>query len=332
MQYFKLLPLLILFLLASCNNDDSNKVDSIESLSIKLENDPHNLVLLENRKALYLAQNNNVKAIADLQHCINIAPDSSKYYIELADLFMENGKANNTLALLEKAAKVNPNDANIWNKVAEIYLLYKKYNEVIKFSNKALSLDKYNDKAFFIKGYAFKELENYDAAIKNFQQCLNNNPNNYNANIELGSIYSKQKNDLAITYYNNAIKLDTSAINAYYNLGLYYQNNDYLNEAISTYNVIIEIDSMFPNSYYNIGYIYLELLKVPDMAVYNFTKAIEANPYYKEAYFNRALCFEEVGNVMQAHKDYKKALTIDPEYESAIEALNRVETTMYETK
>ena len=262
MKYSLIILLLFIFSLTSCQNDNAAQENTIENLSIKLENDPQNIDLLEKRKTLYLQQNQTDKAIADLQQCINISPNDSKYYIELSDLFMKEGKVNNTLALLEKASKVDPNNSTVWVKVSEIYLLYKKYNEVIKFANKALEVDQYNDNAFFVKAYAFKEMGNTEAAINNFQECLKNNPNNYSANIELGAIYSQLNNDLAIISYNNAIAIDSSNISAFYNLGLFYQNNDKLNEAIGTYNTIIEMDSLFPYSYYNIGYIYLELLKL----------------------------------------------------------------------
>ena len=329
MKYFFIITILVLFSITACQSTDNSKAETIESLSIKIENEPNNISLLEQRKKLFLEQQNYQRAIADLQHCINLTPDSSKYYIELAGLFMEKGNINNTLGLLEKASKIDPLNPKIWNNVAEIYLLYKKYPDVIKFANKSLEVDPYNAKAFFIKGYAFMESENKQEAIHNFLECLKNDPNNYNANMELGALYFETKNDLAITYYKNAITIDSNKINAYYNLGLYYQNNDYLNEAIDTYKDIIAKDSLFPNSYYNIGYIYLELLKVTDMAVPYFSKSINVKPDYKEAYFNRALCFEEVGNIMQAQVDYKKALEIDPNYQLAIEALNRVEQTIY---
>ena len=316
---------LAFFSLVSCHNMGGDNVETIESLSTKLESDPHNISLLRKRVELYKTANNNDKAIADLQHCVNLAPDSASFYIELANLFMTEGNVNNTLALLEKASQIDPKNVDIWLQVSEIYLMYKKYSEVIKFANKALDIDPYSDKAFFIKGYAFKESGSTDIAIRNFQQCLKNNPNNYNANIELGAIYSKLKNELAITCYNNAIAIDSANINSYYNLGLFYQNNDFLNEAISTYKILIKKDSTFPNSYYNIGYIYLELLKINDMAASYFSKAIEAKPDYKEAYFNRGLSFEEVGNIMQAQQDYKSSLRIDPDYRLAIDGLNRVE-------
>ena len=328
MKYSIILIFIALFSLASCQNGDGNATETIESLNIKLEKDPHNIALLQKRKSLFIEQNNTEKAIADLQHCINLAPDSANYYIELANLFMTEGNVNNTLALLEKASVLDPKNVDIWLQVSEIYLMYKKYNDVIKFANKALEIDPFSDKAFFIKGYAFKESDNTRMAIRNFQECLKNNPNNYNANIELGALFSKLNDELAITYYKNAIAIDSSDISSYYNLGLFYQNNDFLNEAISTYKQIIEKDSLFPNSYYNIGYIYLELLKISDMAVPYFSKAIKAKPDYKEAYFNRGLCFEEVGNVMQAQEDYKSSLKIDPDYRLAIDGLNRVEETI----
>ncbi len=321
---------LLLFTLVACQTPATEKEVTIESISTDIEADPHNLLLLEKRKDLYIAAKQNEKAIGDLQHCINLAADSSKYYVELADLFMEKGDVNNTLALLEKASKVAPKDANIWVKVSEIYLIYKKYPDVIKFANKALEADSYNDRAFFVKAYAYKETNDTAKAIENFRECLKNNPQNTSANIELGFLFSLKKDKLAITYFKNALAIDSNNLNANYNLGLYYQNNDYLNEAIDVYKTMIENDPSFAHSYFNIGYIYLELLNIPDMGADYFTQAIAQKADFFEAYYNRGLCYEEVGNVIQAQEDFKMALKISPNYDPAISSLNRVEKTINE--
>jgi tetratricopeptide (TPR) repeat protein len=43
-----------------------------------------------------------------------------------------------------------------------------------------------------------------------------------------------------------------------------------------------------------------------------FTKAIELNPKYAEAYNNRVIAYLKLGNYQQAIRDYDKAIKLDP--------------------
>ncbi len=313
--------------LAACNNDKSTpkKALNIEELSLEIENNPDDVTLLTKRAELYNQKSNYDKAIADLQKAVNISPDSSSYYIIMADMFMKTGKAKNALGVLKKATTINPKSVDAWIKLGEIHLMFRKYQEVFDYANKALEVNPYSDIAYFLKAYTFKEMKDTNMAILNFQECLKNNPQNYNANIELGIIFMSLRNPLAITYFNNAIAIDSIKIDAYYDLGLYYQNNDMLNEAISTYKEITIINPQFPSSYYNIGYIYLELLNISDKAIPYFTKAIKANPNYAEAYYNRGLAYEKLGDINNAIIDYREALRLKTNYMKAIEGINRIE-------
>ena len=56
-----------------------------------------------------------------------------------------------------------------------------------------------------------------------------------------------------------------------------------------------------------------------------FSKAINADPKYAEAYFARGVCFEELKDPVSAKADYKACLDITPNYEPAVEALNNLE-------
>jgi len=314
-------------LLSSCNNNDSkaDKITTISDLNTAIENNPNDLYLLEKRTEFYIQKSNLNNAITDLHKSIELAPDSIKYYMQLADIFMQLGQAQKSISVLTKVTKMDNTYEDAWIKLGEIHLMYRKYQDVFNFANKALDANPYSDIAYFLKAYTYKEMKDTNMAIQSFQQCIKNNPQNYNANIELGILFMSLKNPLAITYFKNAITIDSSKVDAYYDLGLYYQNNDYLNEAIDTYKKIIKINPKFPSSYYNIGYIYLELLNISDQAIPYFTKSILAKPDYYEAYYNRALAFEKLGDVFNAKKDYQEALRIKPNYDKAIEGLNRIE-------
>jgi len=321
------IALFIVILLSSCNNNDSktDKISTISDLNSEIENNPTDLNLLEKRTEFYIQKSNLNNAITDLHRSIELAPDSIKYYMQLADVFMQLGQAQKSISILTKVTEIDNTYEDAWIKLGEIHLMYRKYQDVFDFANKALDANPYSDIAYFLKAYTYKEMKDTNMAIQSFQQCIKNNPQNYNANIELGILFMALKNPLAITYFKNAIVIDSIKIDAYYDLGLYYQNNDYLNEAIETYKEIIKINPKFPSSYYNIGYIYLELLNISDQAIPYFTKSILVKPDYYEAYYNRALAFEKLGDVFNAKKDYQEALRLKPNYDKAIEGLNRIE-------
>lgn len=328
MRLFNITFILYLIVtISACENNKAvnKKSNNIEELSQKIEDNPKKLDLYIDRAILYEKKNDLNKAIADYQQAISIAPDSVVYYMKTADLFLKLGQIKNTLGVLKKVTEIAPNNAEAWVKIGEIHLMFKKYNDVFKYANKALDANPYSDKAYFLKAYAFKETKDTNNAIHNFQQCLKQNPSNYEANIEVGILFMGLRNILAINYFKNAISIDSTKIDAYYDLAMFYQNNDMLNEAMSTYKKINKINPNFPNSYYNIGYIYLQMLNISEESIPYFEKAIEVKQDYYQAYFNLGLAHEKLGDIMNAELNYKKALRINPNYTRAITALNRVQ-------
>lgn len=331
MKILVLIFSITILILSSCDlpsQSKTKKLSSLDEINLQIEENPNQADLYQKRANIYIKSSSFDRAIADLNKAANLEPDSIVYYMQLADLFLQSGQIKNTMGVLKKVTKIDPNYPDAWLKLGEINLMFKKYQDVFDHANKALEADPYNDKAYFLKAYAFKEMKDTNNAINNFQECLKFNPQHYDANIELGIMFMSLKNELAVSYFNNAIAIDTSKVDAYYNLGLYYQNSDQLNEAIAVYKQLGEVNPSFPSSYYNIGYIYLEMLNISDMSIPYFTKAINANQQYFEAYYNRGLAYEKLGDVHNAQNDYKQALNINHNYVKARNALNRVEKNM----
>ncbi len=323
------------FVLFSCRGQENKKTESkapqkqtVESLSKQIAKNPSDASLYIERAKLYQKNTKTNDAIADVQKAINLQPDSSSYYLLLADYYMQLGQLKNTIGVLQKVLQMEPENTDALLKMAEINLMIKNYKEVFAYSTKALNADPYNARAFFIRGFAYKEMGDTAKAVENFMETVKNDPKHYNALTELGLIYSTRKDERALDYFDNAIAADSTKELAYYYKAMYYQNNDYLNEALDIYRMMMNRFPKFPYAYYNTGYIYLELLKVPDEAVPYFTQAIQANPGYYEAYFNRGLCFEILGDVIKAQNDYQTALKIKPGYAKAIEGLKRVKEIM----
>ena len=131
------------------------------------------------------------------------------------------------------------------------------------------------------------------------------------------------KDPVAEEFYRSAIELRPQSVEAHYNLAMHMQGSGRLNDALDTYRQILAIDSTNATASFNQGFIYLEYLANYDSAAYWFTEAIERLPYYHQAFFNRGLARESLGDRSGAISDYSEALRIKPDYTVAALAKDR---------
>ena len=94
--------------------------------------------------------------------------------------------------------------------------------------------------------------------------------------------YEKGNFDLAVEYYNKAIRADPMFDKAYYNRGLAYACKEEYDKAIEDINKMIELKPNFAEAYYILGLAY-EYKNMPDRAIENYNKALELNPDFKDA-------------------------------------------------
>lgn len=85
----------------------------------------------------------------------------------------------------------------------------------------------------------------------------------------------------------------------------------------------IELDPNFEEAYYKRGNVYYNK-GLYDEAIRDYNKAIELNPEYVEAYNNKGVCYFNKGQYDQAIKNYNKGLEIDPDNETIYYNLGEV--------
>lgn len=125
---------------------------------------------------------------------------------------------------------------------------------------------------------------------------------------------------ITVVHFSNnpaATRADNeTAAEAYYNGGIAYYEEGQNDLAISDWSKAIEINPKFAEAYYNRGLAYY-LKGEPVLAISDFNKAIEANPDYAEAYHNRGCTYYEEGARDLAISDYSKAIEINPKLAEA---------------
>lgn len=334
------IPVWILFifslLLSSCQPVNEKKgVTEQNSVALPSESDTLNEKILSDslnpehyylRSRYYLEQKDINRALADINKAIQLDEKKSDYFVVLSEIYLSMERLPNCLESLKKAEELDPANNNALLKLAEVHLILKDYPSTFEYTKKALDLDLINPVALFIRGYAYMELGDSSLAIRNFQAAADQDQSYYAAYIELGLLYSALKNPLAAGYLQTATRIDPNRGEAYYLLGMAYQEQENIPKAIETYEKLLTVSPDFKEAHYNLGYINLVYLNDFEEAINFFTLAISLDPKYIDAYFNRGYSYELLGDYVNARKDYQKALELFPNYERSILGLNRLDS------
>ena len=325
----------LFFISCTEKHENKNKQSEIVLLSKQISKEPKNIKLLLDRVDYNLSKNNYESAIYDLKQCVlldslntDIRFKLGKSYFNLSKKSQKIEHINSSILHLEKAVQIDKKNYLSLSLLGEIFLAFrgideKKFIQSLSYFNKSLEINYNQEKTHLLMGYAYKYLQNIDMAIKFFSNAININPKFKEAYIEIAHTYHLQKDTLAISYYNNALSLDSFDVQLLYNKAIFYQEIMDWNNALISYSELHKVDPFHADGHYNLGFIHMEL-QLFDIATNNFSDAIYSNSSYYQAYYSRGICFETLGNIAQAESDYNRAIEINPSYDFAIKALKKL--------
>jgi tetratricopeptide (TPR) repeat protein len=325
-------------LLAGCKNsiETEQEAQRADSLSIKLNspelkavnaellNDPGNAALYDKRAKIYLGLKQMEEAVNDSKRAIKLDSAKAEYYMTLVDSYFGQNKTRQAKEQLESTVKKFPQNIDALLKLSELYFLVRHYQEGITYVNKALELDPNKAKAYYIKGSIYKESGDTAKAISSLETAVEQDNKFEDAYLDLGIMYAARKSPLALDYYNNVLRINPSNASARYARAKFLQDIGKAEESIKEYEAILSQNKECENCYYNLGAIYLEIKNDPKKALEMFTKAIEIDPNYVEAYFARGYTYSKLKDKESAKADYNMCLKIQPGYEGAIQGLNEL--------
>jgi tetratricopeptide (TPR) repeat protein len=336
---FRFKYLFLLFVvLSACNNQEAEKVEltdqqspsddgfqgKYKSVNEKIKLNPNDPLLYLERAKINFEANYKEEALGDVQRGLSIDSLLPELLVFKADLLFNAGKTIEAKQVLEKCIQANSNYVEAHLKLAELNLYASQYAKSIQHINDALKIDMYLDRAYFMKGMNYKFMGDTVSAISSFQTAVEQNPEYYDAFIQLGLIFADKNNPLAEVYYNNAIQVKPTSVEAWYNKSFFLQENNKLEAAIEGYKTILKIQPSHFQSYYNIGYIHLVYLEQYDSAAFYFDQTLLIQPNYPDAIYNMGLSYELQKNNDKAVFYYRKVLQFKPDHTLAAKGLQRI--------
>ena len=228
------------------------------------------------------------------------------------------------LALLTiSACAVLPNQSTRpedWFQQGVSLLQSGQYDRAIEAFSQALELDPQYSEAYLNRGLAWAGKGEFTQAIANYTKALELNPRESNAYLHRGVAWARKGDlDRAIADYTKALELTPKDGRAYYHRGAAWAEKGDLDRGLSDAAKALELE---PNNKAYVGLVTalqarmatgaegrvqqgVSLLQAGqyDKAIEAFSKALELDPHYGEAYMNRGLAWAGKGELDQAIAD-----------------------------
>lgn len=330
----------MLLVLFACNNTPKPEInntpkepsapvtvnEAIQLLSDSIAMDSTNARLYLTRAKAYFANEQIGQAMIDINKSLQLNSNDMDTYLLLADIYYALGDQDNISSTLNRAVEINSLDARPLVKLAELNLLQQNYNLAIGYVDKALGLSSYNPRAYFVKGMCYMVAKQDTVnALKNFQLASEQDVAFYDPVEQISRIYAVQQPPYAMDYLRKAQQQFPDFPTTRYELALYLQSHGEPEEALLHYDTLL---MQRPDDYivlFNKGYVNFVYLENNQMALDYFNQALEVNPDYLDAKYNKGRVLEQMGDYSQAVSIYKEVLKARPDYQLAIDAVNRVQ-------
>lgn len=340
----KFLIIGLLLLLFGCNGnkpapsettEESNEPITvtavIQQYTDSIAMDSTNARLYRNRAKAYFANEQVGAAMMDINQSLKYDPNDIDTYLLLADLYYALGDEANINVTLNKAAEIDQRDPRPLVKLAELNLLQQNYQLSWAYLDKALAISNYNPRAYFVRGmYYIIAQQDTVSALRNFQISSEQDNLFYDPVEQICRIYAEQEPPYALDYIRKAQQQFPDNANARYELALYLQSHGEPEEALRHYDTLLSLQPTNPIVLYNVGYVNFVYLENNEVALDYFNRALQAKPDYLDAYYNKGRVLEQMGKYAQAEEIYKEILKNYPNYELAIDAINRIQNQIIE--
>jgi tetratricopeptide (TPR) repeat protein len=299
-------------------------IPEIDSLTRLIAQDPTQAEPLARRARAYLAIKDLKNALADAQGARNLDSNSTLVQLTWGEVNFVMNRTRLSKDAWLRCIALDPNNLECRLKLAELYLIVALYDDALKQVNQVLERDPQNGTAYFMKGVLIRDKAKDTAlAISYFQKAVDLDNNDVDALEMLGVLYAKKRNPLAVAYYERALALEPNRADLYFDLGVYYMDVQDWNGALINYTKAIQLKPDYGDALFNLGYVHIQLKGYAE-ARKHFTAAIQANPRDYRSYYARGFCFETLGDVGNARRDYEEALKYAANYGPAADGVERL--------
>lgn len=184
------------------------------------------------------------------------------------------------------------------------------------------------------RGLAHHKLQNYQAAIEDFDRSLELHPRRAHTYNNRGMArYKLGDKQGAIADYTQALHFDPNFSEAYSNRGIAFLRSGNIEDAIADLAYALNLDPYLIEAYYNRGNAYLKQGSYNE-AIADYTQALKLNPDLALAYYNRGNARYGLGDRQAAIKNLRIAAQLfykqgnEGNYQRTLNLLQKLQNSM----
>lgn len=290
----------------------------------RIVNDPGNAALYAERSGLYEKRDSLGKAILDMERAVKLDSLNTEHRIRVGDLYFRAIRVGNARDAFQRAVDLDPQNTRAKLRLAEVLMILREYPKSMALVNEALRIEPTAARGYYLKGFIHMETRDTTRALSSFRTAVEQDPQDFSSYVLLGKLSAARHDALAEQYYSTAIDLRPTAVEAWYGKGLWAQDNGRDSLALACYDRIKEIDPYNALAWHNSGWIKMEHLGDPQAAKADFSKAIDLNTNYADAWYNRGVAMERTDQLDSAAANYQLCMGIDPSHMLAARAIDRL--------
>lgn len=296
--------------LQAFNDEDYEQV--ITLMSEVITRDPDLAPPYRYRGIAYLSFNQCDESLADFNQALSINPD---YAYAWAGHAMANRCLGNEMQKLldfQKALSLDPSLAFVHHNLGVDYFNDGNYEKSLEEYSLAVAIDPNRAGAWSGKAEALFKLGRYQECIENASKALEVDPTEWLAYSDR-AFCKDFMGDFAGAIPDYKMYIDNSGdagASYWYNLGLAQRKMEDYDSAIASYTKALELDPEYYEAYINRGYVY-RLQKKYSKALTDYSQALEFGEILT-AYSGRGDTYYESEEYNKAIEDYKKVLQINP--------------------
>ncbi len=236
------------------------------------------------------------EALAYYEQAVALDSTKPKFYIDLINLYIQNGQPEEALSKAADASVLDPENEEVWTAYAAAHL-----------ANGDRLVDMGD-----INGADLEYAQAADMGLK----AININPQNATALAYIaGGIISQgipERFNEALKYAQDATTIEPDNATARYYLATVYTNQGYYDAAREQWQLGIQADPARADLHMGLGYNFFAAGRIPD-AILSFKQAIEVDPENASAYDGLAYMYLQLGQLPQAEENALKAIELDPQ-------------------
>ncbi len=200
---------------------------------------------------IYLGNQQNEEALKELLLIYKKNPTDINTCIRIADIFKNKSKWDNALKFYQKALKIDKDNHVAIYSLGEVMYHKKQYNYANKYLSVAVRKAPNSPDAQYFYGLTCKEVGNSKSAIMALSKVVDNKNFGLSANFNLGNIFFKREDYASsIKSFTKALDFETDfkskrALNILYMLAEAYNKDNQFNKAIENWEKIYKIKKNF---------------------------------------------------------------------------------------